>query len=154
LLQPHGAILGADPSQIDARASTKDCTMLKTYAHRAAVVAGAALLSVCALAGSASASTGASYIGYGHTTSGTSVWCVQHLVNDYRRLAGEPLIDEDSSWGPQTFGAVEEFQHNVYGNLQVDGVVGPQTGNKLLNIDWTDQYANTGGCYGYIPTTW
>ncbi|MEV8527218.1 peptidoglycan-binding domain-containing protein [Streptomyces sp. NPDC052000] len=128
--------------------------MFKTYVYRAAATAGAALFTVGVLAGSARASTNASYVGYGHTTSGTSVWCVQHLVNDYRRAAGELPISEDSSWGQETFGAVEEFQRVVYGNLQVDGVVGPQTGNKLLNYDATDKYANRGYCYGYIPTTW
>ncbi|MFG2142870.1 peptidoglycan-binding protein [Streptomyces sp. NPDC048696] len=128
--------------------------MFKKYASRAAAVAGATIFAVGAMAGSASASTGASYVGYGHVTSGTPVWCVQHLVNDYRRAAGETPISEDNSWGPQTDAAVREFQSVVNGNLQVDGVVGPQTGNKLLNYDWTDQYANKGYCYGYVPTTW
>ncbi|MFF7339737.1 peptidoglycan-binding protein [Streptomyces sp. NPDC008163] len=132
--------------------SPKDSTMFKTYAFRAAAVAGAALLTVGALSGSASASTSSSYVGYGHVTSGTPVWCVQHLVNDYRRAAGERQISEDNVWGQETYTAVKEFQS--ISSLQVDGVVGPQTGNKLLNFDWTDKYAHTGYCYGYVPTTW
>ena len=36
----------------------------------------------------------------------------------------------------------------------LDGVVGQQTGNKLLNYAATDKYADHGYCYGYIPTTW
>ncbi|WP_042381859.1 peptidoglycan-binding domain-containing protein [Streptacidiphilus melanogenes] len=127
--------------------------MYKKLIGRGLVAATALALSTVALAGTAQASTSAPWLGYGHTTSGTGVWCVQHLVNDYLRLSGRPTIAEDSQWGPQTEGAVRGFQQAVYGNLQVDGIVGPQTGSKLMNEDWTDPYAGPNGqCLPYVPT--
>ncbi|WP_045692495.1 peptidoglycan-binding domain-containing protein [Streptomyces rubellomurinus] len=127
--------------------------MLKKSIRRGLVAAAALTLSTAALAGTAQASTTAAWLGYGHTTSGTGVWCVQHLVNDYRRAAGEAAIGEDSQWGPQTDGAVREFQQVVLGSSQADGVVGPATGSKLMNYDWNDSYAGpNGACKPFVPT--
>ncbi|MEU1629831.1 peptidoglycan-binding domain-containing protein [Streptomyces sp. NPDC020096] len=128
--------------------------MIKKSISRVLVAATALTLSTAALAGTAQASTTAPWLGYGYTTSGSGVWCVQHLVNDYLRLGGQPTIGEDGQWGPQTDGAVRNFQQHVFGNLQVDGTVGPQTGSKLLNVDWTDAYSGPNGyCQQFIPTT-
>ncbi|MEU9045960.1 MULTISPECIES: peptidoglycan-binding domain-containing protein [unclassified Kitasatospora] len=128
--------------------------MIKKSIGRGLVAAVALTLSTAALAGTAQASTTAPYLGYNHTTSGTGVWCVQHLVNDYLRLSGEATISEDSQWGPQTDAAVRNFQQAVLGSSQADGVVGPRTGSKLMNVDWTDPYAGpNGSCLPFIPTT-
>ncbi|MFD9688928.1 peptidoglycan-binding protein [Kitasatospora sp. NPDC059146] len=127
--------------------------MIKNVIGRGLVAAAALTLATVGLTGTAQASTTAPWLGYGHTTSGTGVWCVQHLVNDYLRAGSSPTIDEDSQWGPKTDGAVRDFQAHVYGNLQQDGIVGPQTGSKLLNYDWTDPYAGpNGSCRPFVPT--
>ncbi|GAB7184969.1 hypothetical protein ATKI12_4800 [Kitasatospora sp. Ki12] len=127
--------------------------MLKKSIRRGLVAAAALTLSTAALAGTAQASTGAAWLGYGHTTSGTGVWCVQHLVNDYLRASGQATISEDSQWGPRTDGAVRNFQQVFLGSSQADGVVGPATGSKLLNYDWTDSAAGpNGSCQPFVPT--
>ncbi|MEU3567861.1 peptidoglycan-binding protein [Kitasatospora sp. NPDC036755] len=127
---------------------------LVTRGAKFAVALAMAGASVLGVAGSADAAPGAPYLGYGHTTSGTGVWCVQHLVNDWLRLGGRSTIDEDGQWGPKTDGAVRYFQQSILGSAQADGVVGPQTGNKLMNIDWTDPYGGPdGSCRPFIPTT-
>ncbi|WP_051711414.1 peptidoglycan-binding domain-containing protein [Streptomyces sp. NRRL S-350] len=128
--------------------------MIKKSIGRGLVAAAALTLSTAALAGTAQASTTAPWLGYNHTTSGTGVWCVQHLVNDYLRLSGEATILEDGQWGPNTDSAVRDFQQNVLGSSQADGVVGPKTGSKLMNFDWHDSYAGpNGSCLPFIPTT-
>ncbi|MFJ9693915.1 peptidoglycan-binding protein [Kitasatospora sp. NPDC101183] len=122
--------------------------------RRGLVATGALLLSTAAVAGTAQASTTAPYLGYGRTTSGTGVWCVQHLVNNWLHLSGQPTIDQDSQWGPKTDAAVRTFQASVLGSSQADGIVGPQTGTRLLNVDWNDPYSGpTGSCRPFIPTT-
>ncbi|MFE6868744.1 peptidoglycan-binding protein [Kitasatospora sp. NPDC057692] len=126
--------------------------VMATIGKGAAALATAGA-SVLGLTGSANAVPGAAYLGYGHTTSGTGVWCVQHLVNDYLRLGGRATIAEDGQWGPKTDAAVRSFQQGVLGSGQADGVVGPQTGSKLMNVDWTDPYAGPNGhCLPYVPT--
>ncbi|MGW0964779.1 peptidoglycan-binding domain-containing protein [Streptomyces sp. NPDC002516] len=113
----------------------------------------AAAVAVVSLStGPASAVVGAPYVGDGHSKNATAVWCVQHLVNDYRRRAGSPAISEDSVWGPQTRNAVYDFQANTDNTGPADGVVGPLTGRGLLNYDATDRFAGHGYCYGYLPT--
>ncbi|MGW1070841.1 peptidoglycan-binding domain-containing protein [Streptomyces aureus] len=100
----------------------------------------------------ASAVVGAPYIGDGRSNNAHAVWCVQHLVNDYRRRAGSPAIAEDSVWGKQTKNAVYDFQANTDNTGSPDGIVGPLTGRGLLNYDATDTYAGHGPCFGYLPT--
>ena len=62
----------------------------------AGAMAGTALLG---LAGSASASDTAGYIGDGYANNSRAVWCVQHLINDVARNNNRATIDEDSIWG-------------------------------------------------------
>ncbi|MER7585651.1 peptidoglycan-binding domain-containing protein [Kitasatospora sp. NPDC097691] len=127
--------------------------MIKKSIRRGLVAAAALTLSTAALAGTAQASTTAPWLGYNHVTSGTGVWCVQHLVNDYRRASGQDPIDEDGQWGPQTDGAVRNFQQVSLGSSQADGIVGPATGSKLMNYSWTDSAAGPdGSCQPYVPT--
>lgn len=124
---------------------------MKSLIRCVTVVATAAVTASMAV-GSASAQVGAPYVGDGYSNNIHAVWCVQHLVNDYRRAAGEPAISEDNLWGPQTRNAVIDFQANTDNTGPADGVVGPLTGRGLLNYDGTDVYAGHGYCFGYLPT--
>ncbi|MFD9092171.1 peptidoglycan-binding protein [Streptomyces collinus] len=129
----------------------------------ALVLAGA---SVVGISGGASASPNASYIGYNHVTSGAPVWCVQHSLNHiidqhrWPQAYGNPpfgKIAEDSSWGNQTYQTVKWYQAWATGSGP-DGVVGPQTGQLLLN-DGDPYYNGTswggwGYCWNYIPSSY
>ncbi|MEV5970434.1 peptidoglycan-binding domain-containing protein [Streptomyces sp. NPDC051921] len=115
------------------------------------VVATTAIAAAAAV-GTASAQVGAPYVGDGYSNNKNAVWCVQHLVNDYRRAAGKAAVAEDSVWGPQTRSAVIDFQANTDNTGPADGIVGPLTGRGLLNYDATDIYAGHGYCFGYLPT--
>ncbi|MGA5818330.1 peptidoglycan-binding domain-containing protein [Kitasatospora sp. NPDC094028] len=127
--------------------------MIKNSIRRGLVAVAGLALSTAALTGTAQASTTAPWLGYGYTTSGDGVKCVQHLVNDYRRAAGLVDITEDSQWGPQTDDAVRNFQQVILGSSQADGIVGPATGSKLLNYDWNDPAAGPNGyCQPFVPT--
>ncbi|WP_377272380.1 peptidoglycan-binding protein [Peterkaempfera sp. SMS 1(5)a] len=118
-----------------------------------------ALVGACGLglAGNASASGGAAYIGSGHSTDAHAVWCVQHDF-DYAvthwgfRYPAPATIAEDGLWGQRTESAVEWLQYAM--GDQQDGIVGPQTGADLLTMG--DPYYNgtpgaPGYCYQYIP---
>ncbi|MFD5815742.1 peptidoglycan-binding domain-containing protein [Streptomyces sp. NPDC127038] len=124
----------------------------KNFLGRVVCGAAAAVAVMSLSAGPASAVVGASYVGDGHSKNAHAVWCVQHLVNDYRRRAGSAAIAEDSVWGRQTRDAVYDFQANTDNSGPADGVVGPLTGRGLLNYDATDIYAGHGYCFDYLPT--
>ncbi|MFK0096926.1 peptidoglycan-binding protein [Streptomyces sp. NPDC091040] len=117
---------------------------------RAAVVTVAALSAV-ALAGPAQAVSTAPYVAYGDT--GTAVKCVQIAVN----VADEVHvgITVDGIWGARTEERVRAFQRDNSQDipLDVDGVVGPNTGDVML--DYIAAYAlnwlNT--CYYALPTS-
>ncbi|WP_236653683.1 peptidoglycan-binding domain-containing protein [Streptacidiphilus melanogenes] len=131
---------------------------------RVGITMGAAALALAASAVGAHASTTASWIGDGYPNNTHGVWCVQHSLNYFQRTVGPamkyqiPVIAEDGIWGPQTKRAVVLFQEDMaVGNLQADGVVGPKTGDAL--IETGDQYYNgyngeyaTGYCADYVPT--
>ncbi|WP_331721334.1 peptidoglycan-binding domain-containing protein [Streptomyces sp. NBC_00212] len=88
-------------------------------------------------AGTASAQQGVAKIGYGPTTSGAGVWCVQHNLNFFIRsgkISSAPpygILDEDSQWGAKTEATVKWFQQDL--GASPDGVVGPQTGSLFLD---------------------
>ncbi|OAR23044.1 hypothetical protein A8W25_26340 [Streptomyces sp. ERV7] len=128
--------------------------MLKKFGARAAVVGAAAALAVSGLAGTAQARAGAPYIGDGYANNTNAVWCVQHIINNWKASwgPGAPQIAQDGVWGPQTRQAVIDFQ-NAFTSNQADGVVGPRTGYALLTNDPKDGYAGHGYCYTYIPST-
>ncbi|WP_225447068.1 peptidoglycan-binding protein [Streptacidiphilus sp. PB12-B1b] len=71
-------------------------------------------------------------------------------------------LSEDGSWGPQTESAARAFQTDVtvmgLHNLQADGIVGPQTGEAILeegNPYYTGNGHSTSAyCYGYILSEW
>ncbi|MFI9362999.1 peptidoglycan-binding protein [Kitasatospora sp. NPDC053057] len=126
-------------------------------AATATAVAGATLVT---LAGPASANPNAPTIGYGNVTSGAAVWCVQHnfnyFINNWTNHAF-PNIAEDSQWGPETNAAIVWFQK--YKELQPDGLVGPQTGERVLILGdpyYTGNdtyYPQNSYCWKYIPST-
>ncbi|MEV4739426.1 peptidoglycan-binding domain-containing protein [Streptomyces sp. NPDC049555] len=120
--------------------------MLKKYAAKAGLVVGTAALVAGGLGGTANAAEGAGYVGYGHTTSGSAVWCVQHQVNSIAAKVGRAQVAEDGKWGPRTDAQVRWYQSWV--GLDSDGVVGPRTGDYLLA--YGDQYY--GGLNGYCTS--
>ncbi|MFI9157571.1 peptidoglycan-binding domain-containing protein [Kitasatospora aureofaciens] len=113
----------------------------------AGAVAGTALLG---LAGSASASDTAGYIGDGYANNSQAVWCVQHLINDVARNNNRATIDEDSIWGPQTKDQVLWFQGFVH--VQPDGIVGPFTGDNILYRGDQKYGGKSGSCFAYVPS--
>lgn len=128
--------------------------MLKHLAAKASVVAASTALLAGASLGTAHASTSAGYIGDGYANNTHGVWCVQHLYNvfakEQRDIYGyaTPDIAEDGQWGKQTKAAVTLFQ-SWYHEDQ-DGIVGPNTGWDLLQLD--SYYGGRNYCYWYIPT--
>ena len=115
--------------------------LFASTAVAAAIVAGGAT--------AAHANTSAHYLGYGYTNNAHGVWCVQSILN-HTDKAGLTL---DSDFGYDTEGAVEDFQTEHH--LSPDGVVGPKTGNALLNAFATYQHTTVWNAYcrQYIPTT-
>ncbi|MCD2187846.1 peptidoglycan-binding domain-containing protein [Actinomycetospora soli] len=128
-------------------------TSTKHRWRRGAVACGAAAavsLGSLATAGTASAAENVPYIGPDSTSlelngypgfvgnSGFAVECVQ------RALLAKP----DGDYGQETYEAIKTFQ-KLHG-LEVDGVVGPQTGDRLIP-SLPDAYKDS--CYDVIPTT-
>ncbi|MFD8211093.1 peptidoglycan-binding protein [Streptomyces sp. NPDC059695] len=61
----------------------------------------------------------------------------------------------DSKFGPDTLKALKAFQS--YWGLEADGVVGPATGTKLMEMIYMDANrhigsANNTWCSGHLPT--
>src|SRR5207247_5576272 len=109
---------------------------------------------IAATVGPASAATGAPYVRYGD--SGRAAWCVQVGLD---ALDNPDLyVAEDGQFGAKTLAAVKELQR-IYG-LQVDGVVGPRTGQALWNAIraeggfWTSDLFYSYNCFYYLPTTY
>ncbi|MFF4189023.1 peptidoglycan-binding domain-containing protein [Streptomyces sp. NPDC001691] len=118
---------------------------------RRAVLAGAlAGTALLGLAGSASASDTAGYIGDGYANNSRAVWCVQHLINDVARNNNRATIDEDSIWGPRTKDQVLWFQAFVH--VQPDGIVGPFTGDNILYRGDQTYGGKSGSCFAYVPS--
>ncbi|WP_406060441.1 peptidoglycan-binding protein [Streptomyces sp. NBC_01077] len=124
--------------------------MLKKIAAKAGLALGVAALVVGGTSGPAAAVEGAGYVGYGYSTSGSNVWCAQHLVNDIARKYGRAEIAEDGQWGPATKAQIVWLQDRL--GLKPDGIVGPLTGNWLLYSG--DQYYGSpnGYCFWYLPS--
>ena len=62
--------------------------------------------------------------------SGPDVLTLQHMLNAHAVDPGDPAIDADGAYGPQTFDAVELYQRD-HPPLAVDGVAGPLTQHEL-----------------------
>ncbi|MFD8749876.1 peptidoglycan-binding protein [Kitasatospora sp. NPDC059577] len=127
---------------------------------KSALVVAAAGMALVVGGGTASANPNAAYIGYGHVTSGTPVWCVQQMLNfiadaPHPGPSAPGRLDLDSSFGPATYAMVEWLQaaNNAQPNasrLDVDGVVGPATGTVILN--WAGQDHFRDYCKAYVPS--
>ncbi|WP_405771794.1 peptidoglycan-binding protein [Streptomyces sp. NBC_01538] len=134
--------------------------MLKKLTSQFAAVAAGALLTGVMTAGSASASTTASYIGNGYPNSTNAVKCVQRLINyaiDRGRYWGVAKVVEDGAWGPKTRQAVIDVQRGTGGALTPDGIVGPKTGDMLMfegDPDWSGGAEGDGPCHAYVPTSY
>ncbi|MET9962260.1 peptidoglycan-binding domain-containing protein [Streptomyces sp. NPDC006326] len=116
-------------------------------ATSAAVAAIATALAGGVLAAPASAAPGVSNISVGSGNT-HGVWCVQLAVNNWAERTGQgrPLV-QDGKFGTNTKTWVVKFQKAS--GLGADGIVGPSTGNSILD--------NDGGyrayCYDYVPST-
>ena len=86
------------------------------------------------------------------------VECVQEGVNNWARRTGHgtPLW-VDGKFGSNTLTWVKKFQYASFGQSGVDGIVGPRTGNSLLDnlkgddnggINWRSR------CIDYLPSTY
>lgn len=115
-----------------------------------AVTAGlAGMASLLVMSSPASAYVGAPYIRYGAT--GNPAYCVQVGIDsmDNSNIYTYP----DGHFGPDTLRALKAFQS--YWGLQPDGVVGPATGSKLMEMIYMDGATtpnNNIWCNGYLPT--
>ncbi|MFF7339740.1 peptidoglycan-binding domain-containing protein [Streptomyces sp. NPDC008163] len=125
------------------------------------MTAGAVVLG---LAGSASAAPGVASIGYGRSTAGDQVWCVQHSINYYVTHHRDMIstlppytpeqFHEDSQWGPITEAMVKWYQGDL--GLPVDGIVSSWTGyNLIIDGDWyynNNTPGQEGYCYWRLPS--
>ncbi|MER7702564.1 peptidoglycan-binding domain-containing protein [Kitasatospora sp. NPDC097605] len=125
-----------------------------TTALATAAVCGAALT---ASAGTADAATGASYITQGQV--GFQVYCVQVGIN-WATWSNAYVSTVDGDFGPDTLKQVKQLQADS--GLSADGVVGPDTGDRLWsalqyaisrNGNITTKYGvPLGNCYNVLPT--
>ncbi|MBS2539576.1 peptidoglycan-binding protein [Catenulispora sp. NF23] len=121
---------------------------IRNAAIAAVVTAAAGLIAVPA----AQARVGAGWVGNGETNNPHAVWCVQNMLDGLGYNAGAT----DSLWGPNTRAAVLRFQtayRSVLGTP--DAIVGPSTGDELLDVWAATGHSNGWGGYcGYwLPTT-
>lgn len=115
-----------------------------------ALATAAAMSFAVSSVGSAHAAVGADWVGWGETNHPHAVWCVQQLIDDSPAPA---YAYPDGKFGQQTYTAIQEFQTWAQGQGWdtggTDGVVGPSTGEVLLD-SFPDGYDNY--CYSYLPT--
>ncbi|MEW1860647.1 peptidoglycan-binding protein [Streptomyces sp. NBC_00669] len=121
---------------------------MRAGARGAAITATALVCAVGGFVGTAGATTGAGWIGYGYANTHNGVECVQEAIDNSPAPAH---VTVDGVFGPRTYSGVKSFQQwwNQTGmnpHLSVDGVVGPATGDQMLG------YVGA-GCYLYVPTT-
>ncbi|MFD7626364.1 peptidoglycan-binding protein [Streptomyces sp. NPDC059851] len=108
-------------------------------------LAGATVL----IAGSnAHASYGAPYVRYG--MQGKAVYCVQYGIRQIGLGTAGDVVATDGIWGARTDSAVRELQRRA--GLQVDGVVGRETGDIIFRAIAHEQPANAFDCWSHIPT--
>ncbi|OII59998.1 hypothetical protein BJP40_12010 [Streptomyces sp. CC53] len=123
-----------------------------TYrSHLAAVLTTVALVGgTLATAGPAQAAPNVPNISKG-SGNRAGVLCVQRGVNNWAQRTGQgrPLV-EDKLFGSKTEAWVKKFQRAS--RLSVDGIVGKNTGNSILD-NLTNDGTWRSACYGYIPST-
>ena len=115
---------------------------------RAALLLSATAVAVTGLAGTASARPGAPYLSYG--SQGEGVKCAQIAVNWANAFPVN--LAEDGIWGEQTQWGVVAFQRWKLGDSQADGVVGPNTGDRMLETLREYNMATANYCYQYLPS--
>ncbi|MFD7452379.1 peptidoglycan-binding protein [Kitasatospora sp. NPDC059827] len=115
--------------------------------RRGAFLLAAAALATVGVAGTAQAvpNSGSLWVGYGKSNTYASVKCVQLISNSLHYQTGYHTVDVDGSFGPDTYGAIVALQQ--WARLDPDGVVGPQTGNVMVEAT-KDSY----NCYSSLPT--
>ncbi|MFE6049128.1 peptidoglycan-binding protein [Kitasatospora sp. NPDC056446] len=101
------------------------------------------MTTVIGLGGTAQADHMAPTLRYG--SSGFGVECVQVMLN---RVGLGHTIAVDGKFGKDTKGMVEDFQR-ARGHLDIDGVVGRETGGALWELTYQGWFTN---CYDFIPT--
>ncbi|MFF2950317.1 peptidoglycan-binding protein [Kitasatospora sp. NPDC057965] len=111
---------------------------------RAAVVTATTALAVTVLAGTASARPTAGEIAYGDR--GTGVKCVQLAVNASLHSG----LQVDGIWGDRTEAAVRRYQQA--NGLDVDGIVGIQTGSKMQEVIVHNEFSWGTTCWENLPT--
>jgi peptidoglycan hydrolase-like protein with peptidoglycan-binding domain len=127
---------------------------MTTMRSRFAAVAGTAAIGLsvglATLAPAAQAAPGIANISQG-SSNHTGVKCVQQGINDWQARTGHkrPLV-VDGAFGHQTFIWVENFQSAS--GLGVDGIVGQNTGNSILDNLQGDSTWRA-DCYNWIPST-
>lgn len=129
---------------------TKNKHRIRQKALAVTVAGAVGVTGFLTTAGTASAAEGVPFVGPGSMSlelngypglvgnSGFAVECVQRAL----------LATPDGDYGQETFDRIQEFQE-LHG-LEVDGVVGPETGDKLIP-SLPDAYKAS--CYEVIPTT-
>ncbi len=110
---------------------------------RVAAVLALSVTTVIGLGGTAQADNSAPTLRYG--SSGHGVECVQVMLN---RVGLGHSIAVDGQFGPATKGMVEDFQR-AHGRLDIDGVVGRQTGGALWELTYKGWFTD---CFDYVPT--
>ncbi|MFC9397322.1 peptidoglycan-binding protein [Streptomyces sp. NPDC057027] len=115
--------------------------------RRAALLASSVAVAMVSLAGTADAGTSAPYLSYG--SRGDGVKCVQTAVN-WAHAVSVPL-EIDGIWGERTQWGVVGFQRWKLGDSQADGIVGPDTGDKMMAI-LSQNPAMADFCYDVLPT--
>lgn len=131
--------------------------------RRTRIVAGAvSLLAAVAISQAPNASASqVPNIAYGYDNNPHAVWCVQHLINDWAvkwHVDGyhtRPMA-EDGVFGPWTDYWVRRAQDAWMGVPFPDGIVGPATGNHLIEdtqLTGDTYYGGAGHyCFYLIPT--
>ncbi|MFF8377239.1 peptidoglycan-binding protein [Streptomyces sp. NPDC015661] len=115
--------------------------------RRAALLTSSVAVALVTCAGTASADTSAPYLSYG--SRGEGVKCVQAAVN-LAHAVSVPL-EIDGVWGERTQWGVVGFQRWKLGDSQADGIVGPTTGDKMMEV-LSQAPALADQCYDYLPT--
>ncbi|MBP0454892.1 peptidoglycan-binding protein [Kitasatospora sp. RG8] len=132
---------------------------MKRRGGRSAVVAVTALAAVTGLTGTGHADSTGRNIGYGQPNVPQAVVCVQQFYNRYIEEGQGALIQVDGKFGRETDRAVRRIQSAVNTRfpgteLQVDGVVGPRTGHRMIQVlrdDWTIDRGYADRCAQFLP---
>jgi peptidoglycan hydrolase-like protein with peptidoglycan-binding domain len=82
-------------------------------------------------------------VGAGGANRAADVYTVQFLLNVARARVGLQPIGLDGNNGPETIGAIRDFQHKSFGPAKVDGRIDPGYATFLRLLDIHDEPALT-----------